>query len=437
MDITYNINQPHALNLGQQYDHNLLSVTFTGFVPKDENNTVYLKYEGLGLYPLFNMGFTVSQAFTLKDGVFKGQLVEVNSNDTLVQNSTLFNMMVKPSIDEQQEIVSDGSNLDLWFTEMSELYNTVSTQLANGDLVGDSAYDIAVKHGYVGTEQEWNDANQLTSENIASVLGYTPANAEDIPNVHEWALADTKPAYTYLEVGALSSDTFIPTKVSDLENDSGYINDVSNLATTDSLDNAVTGLAGDISDLEEALRTAISQGDSDLDSTKLDKPTGGSAGQILTKTVDGASWVDPDGNYTLLNSFTLSSDIWSVVRTKDSDDNAYNLKAIAVFVSNSNGINAGANAYAYAYDSNNNVIGEMPVYFYASSSAIKSVFSFEIRGAIVEMQSIGWTNATYSPTNKSLIGEMGSAGNIAKIEINGNGVSFKSGTRFKIYGVNA
>ena len=162
MNITFDITKSHALNLGQQYDHNLTTVTFTGFVPEDAEHTVYLKFEGLGLYPLLNMGFTVSQSFTLESGVFKGQLLEIDSEETLIQNSRVFDMMVKPSLDENTEIVEETPSLDLWFDEMSELYNTVSTKLANGDFNGESAYEIAVDYGYKrsGGNPSWGERKQ-------------------------------------------------------------------------------------------------------------------------------------------------------------------------------------------------------------------------------------------------------------------------------------
>ena len=51
----------------------------------------------------------------------------------------------------------------------------------------------------------------------------TVALTSDIPSVPSWALASSKPTYTASEVGALPSTTTIPTKVSDLTNDSGLI----------------------------------------------------------------------------------------------------------------------------------------------------------------------------------------------------------------------
>lgn len=42
-------------------------------------------------------------------------------------------------------------------------------------------------------------------------------------DIHDWAQASTKPSYTASEVGALPSTTSIPSKTSDLTNDSGFI----------------------------------------------------------------------------------------------------------------------------------------------------------------------------------------------------------------------
>lgn len=56
------------------------------------------------------------------------------------------------------------------------------------------------------------------------ITGYT----ETDPTVPAWAKSATKPTYTASEVGALPNTTKIPTKVSDLTNDSGFITDVPN-----------------------------------------------------------------------------------------------------------------------------------------------------------------------------------------------------------------
>lgn len=55
--------------------------------------------------------------------------------------------------------------------------------------------------------------------------------AETDPTVPSWAKADNKPTYTASEVGALPDDTSIPSKTSDLTNDSNYVADASYVHT--------------------------------------------------------------------------------------------------------------------------------------------------------------------------------------------------------------
>jgi hypothetical protein len=53
--------------------------------------------------------------------------------------------------------------------------------------------------------------------------GFIDSYTESDPTVPEWAKQPQKPEYTAAEVGALPSTTTIPTKISELTNDSGFI----------------------------------------------------------------------------------------------------------------------------------------------------------------------------------------------------------------------
>lgn len=77
---------------------------------------------------------------------------------------------------------------------------------------GKSAYEYAKEGGYTGTEAEF--AAKLAAEYLTS---------ESDPTVPSWAKQSAKPTYTASEVGALPASTKIPTKVSELINDSEYI----------------------------------------------------------------------------------------------------------------------------------------------------------------------------------------------------------------------
>lgn len=61
------------------------------------------------------------------------------------------------------------------------------------------------------------------TSDLTNDSGYLTSYTETDPTVPDWAKASTKPKYTADEVGALPNTTVIPTKTSDLANDSGYI----------------------------------------------------------------------------------------------------------------------------------------------------------------------------------------------------------------------
>lgn len=64
----------------------------------------------------------------------------------------------------------------------------------------------------------------LVAADIPDLSGtYLTSYTETDPTVPSWAKAETKPTYTASEVGALPSTTVIPSKTSDLTNDSGFI----------------------------------------------------------------------------------------------------------------------------------------------------------------------------------------------------------------------
>ena len=467
MDITYDISNPRALNLGHQYDHNVSTVTFTGFTPVDDSNTVYLKFEGLGLYPLSDMAFPVSQSFTLRDGLFKGQLFELASDGTLVQNSDIFKMLIKPSINEEDEIVAEDASISLWFDEMSDLYNKVLEVYEDGLMV--TSENIIAALGYTPAdsadiptklsdlENDTGYMSEITAEDISDALGYTPASETQIPTkmselendydfISEITADDINNALGYT---AASVDD-IPTKVSELTNDSGYISGITSENVTEAL--GYTPISSN--DLEDFL-TDITAEDiiSSLGYTPADVddipvvPSNVSeftndAGYISEITADdivealGYTPADESfGNYELINSVTISSASSSLVISQDSDGNAFGMDGIAVIMKNSNGIQGGSNGYMYAYDADDNVIGGMPVFFYGGTSVTQSAIIVEIRGSIVEMKSIGWTStAPYSPVNKTLVGEISSTGRIAKVEIIGNGQTLRTGTEFNLYG---
>lgn len=107
-------------------------------------------------------------------------------------------------------------------TTNSEGHVTAAVTVTASDIPGlsskaDSATTLA---GYGITDAKIESGTiTLGSNSITPLTSYT----ETDPTVPSWAKQSTKPTYTAQEVGALPSSTSIPSKTSDLTNDSGFI----------------------------------------------------------------------------------------------------------------------------------------------------------------------------------------------------------------------
>lgn len=78
------------------------------------------------------------------------------------------------------------------------------------------------------------DASSVPTKvsDLTNDAGYITGYTETDPTVPSWAKASSKPSYTASEVGALPDTTVIPSKTSDLTNDSGFITSEGNTTYT-------------------------------------------------------------------------------------------------------------------------------------------------------------------------------------------------------------
>lgn len=88
----------------------------------------------------------------------------------------------------------------------------------------------------VNVQSDWNESNDTAdgyiknkptiptkTSDLTNDSGYLTNYIETDPTVPSWAKNSSKPTYTASEVGALPDSTVIPSKTSELTNDSGYI----------------------------------------------------------------------------------------------------------------------------------------------------------------------------------------------------------------------
>ena len=114
------------------------------------------------------------------------------------------------------------------------------------------------------TEFEAKDmSGGVSDEKIAEAVGaYMEANPieETDPTVPDWAKRPGKPSYTASEVGALPAGTKIPSKTSDLHNDSGFTTLMLDDLLTDNTKAAPAGMVGEMKKEISLLSEEIANG---------------------------------------------------------------------------------------------------------------------------------------------------------------------------------
>lgn len=108
---------------------------------------------------------------------------------------------------------ADDNNKVLFVSEGAPIWTDVSIPSKTSDLTNDSGFLTSIPNEYV-----------TDTELIAK--GYLTSYTETDPTVPDWAKQPTKPTYTADEVGALPDTTVIPTNISELTNDSGYLTSI-------------------------------------------------------------------------------------------------------------------------------------------------------------------------------------------------------------------
>lgn len=142
----------------------------------------------------------------------------LNSDYTLTLTFTDGTSYTTPSIRGEKGEQGDAGEIDTAMSGSSAL--PVQNKVIKAYVDGGLSTKADVSSLPTKVSDLTNDAGYIT--------GYT----ETDPTVPSWAKASSKPSYTASEVGALPDTAVIPSKVSDLTNDAGYITSAGNTTYT-------------------------------------------------------------------------------------------------------------------------------------------------------------------------------------------------------------
>lgn len=119
---------PEPCWLGYQWEHNKIRIVFEGYEPVNEDNEIYLKFNGRTPYliPLVDMMLDVSNPLTEHPGVFEAQIEERAADHSLVSQSQVFAMVIQKSIVAEEEYEMVDPRLDTLYSRYRELYLKLS-----------------------------------------------------------------------------------------------------------------------------------------------------------------------------------------------------------------------------------------------------------------------------------------------------------------------
>ena len=143
----------------------------------------------------------------------------IKNNKSLIDGITTGKVSVADIVDN---LTSNAANKPL-----SAKQGKALKEMIDGIVVPTKVSELTNDAGYLTEHQDISGKQDVITDLAAirsgASLGATALQEETDPTVPAWAKAATKPTYTAAEVGALPGDTVIPSKVSDLTNDSGFI----------------------------------------------------------------------------------------------------------------------------------------------------------------------------------------------------------------------
>ena len=154
---------PYRTNVSNQYENKTDSIEFDLDVPNG-NKYLFVEIDGKTVpYPLINP-FPITSGLSWMAGGHRACVVvsNVEIKDTINKEDTLFisdefMLVVAKNFINPNDVSQDAlpEPLKIVYDDLMSLKKELENKLSNGDFNGDSAYEVAVKNGYKGTEEEW------------------------------------------------------------------------------------------------------------------------------------------------------------------------------------------------------------------------------------------------------------------------------------------
>ena len=239
-----------------------------------------LRIQGLNLPTAVEIHFSLDEhggEAARRIGVTKDGVTDVPIPDLMVENesaygdsyyffayiyltdetsgNTEYKIRAKVSTRSKPEgFVSDGNDT---FAEILKTVNEIAVEKIARPIMAKVGQVLSVKATdesgkpteFEATDQGGGVSDEKIAEAVGTYMEEHPIEETD-PTVPEWAKQPEKPTYTASEVGALPAGTKIPSKTSDLQNDSGFLTehqDLSGYALKSEVPKSASDVGADVS----------------------------------------------------------------------------------------------------------------------------------------------------------------------------------------------
>lgn len=187
---------PYRIKVSNQYENKTNSIEFDLDVPNG-NKYLFVEIDGRTIpYPLENK-FEISSGLSWTAGEHRACVVvsNVEIKDTINKEDTLFIsdefvLVVDKNFINPDDVAGGGlpEPLKILYDDLMSLKNAIEKKLQNGEFDGESAYQIAVRLGFKGTEQEWIDSLRYDhSEEFKQIALQVEQKATDAENAAQSA----------------------------------------------------------------------------------------------------------------------------------------------------------------------------------------------------------------------------------------------------------
>lgn len=260
------INKP--FEVGYKGDHNAYKLVFSDLVG-DGYSVLFWKpmSKHCIAFPLVNNEWLLGNEVLSTSGTLYCQVVKKDESNNFIKHSQVFMLSVNESAPcTQQAFEEVPPNFKIAYDEMVAIIKKVNEALTSGKFNGLSAYELAVKNGFEGTEAEWIESLKYwNSPEFTKLAEQVRADKEHVDTVV--AKFDTKAnqANTDFDTKVNTANTEFDKKVADANNAFDEKVKTANDAFDKKVTDADTNFTGKVNKANADLDTKVTQINQDLD----------------------------------------------------------------------------------------------------------------------------------------------------------------------------